>query len=214
MKIVYIPNPQWIIHKDIVAHLEANIIKGQDNLIKSFKEQGYCYSTWNTGAQIPGSQIYYAMVMEFEDEIRFTVEVIFKGTQMMKSYSQQIQMREGYDKPVKELLGFRRMAEAHRASQLKPAVEQTSGQPWPLIDIIKKLIEGNRLLLNTHSYDGHGWEFLNQAIDEGEKVIAFIEQGGTIGLSEMLQQAHKEHWIPQYMETNFPKDKSTKHQEG
>lgn len=34
-----------------------------------------------------------------------------------------------------------------------------------------KLIEGNKILLHDKSYDGHGWEFLNKAIEEGEKVI-------------------------------------------
>ena len=50
-----------------------------------------------------------------------------------------------------------------------------NGNPWPLKDILKKLIEGNKILLNDKSYDGNGWEFLSQAIDQANEVIDYID---------------------------------------
>jgi hypothetical protein len=41
--------------------------------------------------------------------------------------------------------------------------------PWPLRDIVAKLVEAADILLDDKSYDGHGWEQIQVAKTEAAK---------------------------------------------
>jgi len=47
--------------------------------------------------------------------------------------------------------------------------------PWPLIDILKKLTEAAEILLHNKNYDGHGWELISHCKDEADELILEIE---------------------------------------
>lgn len=48
-------------------------------------------------------------------------------------------------------------------------------QPWPLKDILAKLIEASDILLHDKNYDGHGWENISHATEEAKKIKALLE---------------------------------------
>ena len=43
--------------------------------------------------------------------------------------------------------------------------------PWPLKDVLNKLVEAADILLNDRSYDGHGYEQINAARDKAVEII-------------------------------------------
>lgn len=47
-------------------------------------------------------------------------------------------------------------------------------QPWPLVDVLKKLIEASDILLHKHSYDGHGWEEISHAVEIGKQKVDLL----------------------------------------
>lgn len=49
-------------------------------------------------------------------------------------------------------------------------------EPWPLKDIIGKLVEASEILLNNKNYDGHGWEEISHATKMGKDVIKKLEK--------------------------------------
>ena len=46
-----------------------------------------------------------------------------------------------------------------------------SCEPWPVKDVLGKLVEAANILLNDHDYDGHGWEEINVARDKAIEII-------------------------------------------
>lgn len=46
--------------------------------------------------------------------------------------------------------------------------------PWSLKETLLKLIEASNILLINKSYDGHGWELINQARDKAEEIIDIL----------------------------------------
>jgi hypothetical protein len=48
-------------------------------------------------------------------------------------------------------------------------------QPWPLYDVLKKLIEASEILLHTKNFDGHGWEEIHHAAERAKQIIINIE---------------------------------------
>lgn len=48
-------------------------------------------------------------------------------------------------------------------------------QPWPLKDILAKLIEASDILLHEKNYDQHGWEIISHATEEAKKIKALLE---------------------------------------
>ena len=46
--------------------------------------------------------------------------------------------------------------------------------PWPLHDVLAKLTEASRALLNRYNYDGHGWELILAACESADAIIARI----------------------------------------
>jgi hypothetical protein len=46
--------------------------------------------------------------------------------------------------------------------------------PWPTTDIILKLVEATDILLHHHNYDGHGYELLQGAMNEGIRRVETI----------------------------------------
>ena len=47
--------------------------------------------------------------------------------------------------------------------------------PWPLNDVLKKLIEASEILLHDLNYDGDGWEKIDICKKRGEDIIEIIE---------------------------------------
>ena len=43
--------------------------------------------------------------------------------------------------------------------------------PWPLKDVLSKLVEAANILLKDHDYDGHGWEQIQSARDRAISII-------------------------------------------
>ena len=44
-------------------------------------------------------------------------------------------------------------------------------QPWPLIDIVKKLVKAADILLHHYDYDGDCWEQIQEAWIQGKKAL-------------------------------------------
>lgn len=44
-------------------------------------------------------------------------------------------------------------------------------QPWPLLDVLKKLVEASEILLREKDYDGDGWEQIHYAAESAKKII-------------------------------------------
>lgn len=53
-------------------------------------------------------------------------------------------------------------------SELSPA-PCSDESPWPLRDVVAKLVEASDLLLDHCNYDGHGWELISGARSEAKK---------------------------------------------
>ena len=45
-------------------------------------------------------------------------------------------------------------------------------QPWPLRDVVAKLVDAGEILLREQNYDGHGWEQIQQAVEHGKFALA------------------------------------------
>lgn len=43
--------------------------------------------------------------------------------------------------------------------------------PWPLKDVLNKLIEATEILLHQKNYDGHGWEEISHCVQRGKEII-------------------------------------------
>jgi len=43
------------------------------------------------------------------------------------------------------------------------SMESGLDRPWPLRSVLAKLVEAADILLDRHSYDGHGWEEIAEA---------------------------------------------------
>jgi len=47
-------------------------------------------------------------------------------------------------------------------------------QPWPLTDVLKKLIEASEILLHKKNYDGHGWEEIRHAVEVAKQKVRLL----------------------------------------
>ena len=83
--------------------------------------------------------------------------------------------RISFEKPTSEAYSLAWEAWQIRADLAKPSewisVGKNTGRPWPLEDVINKLIEAANILLNDKSYDGHGYEQIMAARDEATKIL-------------------------------------------
>lgn len=52
-------------------------------------------------------------------------------------------------------------------------------QPWPLRDVLNKLIEASDILLHNKSYDGHGWEEISHAVERGRYIAGLLSGNAT-----------------------------------
>lgn len=52
-------------------------------------------------------------------------------------------------------------------------------QPWPLRDVLNKLIEASDILLHNKSYDGHGWEEISHAAERGRYIAGLLSGNAT-----------------------------------
>lgn len=57
--------------------------------------------------------------------------------------------------------------------RFKPNLGQD--EPWPLIDVIKKLCEAADILLHKKDYDGHGWEEMELCFKKGLDIVKKLE---------------------------------------
>jgi hypothetical protein len=48
-------------------------------------------------------------------------------------------------------------------------------QPWPLVDVLKKLIEASDILLHEKNYDRNGWEEHEHCFREGNKIVELLK---------------------------------------
>lgn len=55
-------------------------------------------------------------------------------------------------------------------------VSQDLDQPWPLMDVIKKLCEATDILLHKKDYDGHEWEEMEICLKRGLEIIKDTKQ--------------------------------------
>lgn len=49
-------------------------------------------------------------------------------------------------------------------------------KPWPLKDVLAKLIEATEILLHQKNYDGHGWEEISHCVQRGKEIINNLEK--------------------------------------
>jgi hypothetical protein len=47
--------------------------------------------------------------------------------------------------------------------------------PWPLIDVLGKLIEATEILLHDKNYDRHGWEEMNHCVIRGKEIVSILQ---------------------------------------
>lgn len=45
-------------------------------------------------------------------------------------------------------------------------------EPWPLRDVLAKLVEAGDILMHEKNYDGHGWEQISHAIERGKAALS------------------------------------------
>ena len=55
-------------------------------------------------------------------------------------------------------------------------------QPWPLRDVLNKLIEASEILLHDRSYDGHGWEEISYAVGRAKQIVGLFGGNDASGL--------------------------------
>lgn len=48
-------------------------------------------------------------------------------------------------------------------------------KPWPLRDVLAKLVEAAEILLHRCDYDGHGYEEILAAVDAAKKITGAAE---------------------------------------
>jgi hypothetical protein len=50
-----------------------------------------------------------------------------------------------------------------------------ANNPWPLVDVLKKLVEASNILLNKHDHDGQGHEEIRLCVERGNEIIKLLE---------------------------------------
>jgi hypothetical protein len=48
-------------------------------------------------------------------------------------------------------------------------------EAWPLVDVLKKLIEASEILLHKKDYDGHGWEEMEHCVKRGKEIVSLFK---------------------------------------
>ncbi len=46
--------------------------------------------------------------------------------------------------------------------------------PWPLLEVLSRLIEASDILLKERQYDGHGHEVLSAATDKAREIVSLL----------------------------------------
>ncbi len=54
-------------------------------------------------------------------------------------------------------------------------VDPDKENPWPLVDVLKKLVEATDILLHEKAYDRAGWEEMEHCYKRGKEIIKKIE---------------------------------------
>lgn len=75
---------------------------------------------------------------------------------------------------AREDLRDERDANAQAAREL--AATKAMGAPWPLRDVLSKLIEAASILLDDKSYDGHGYELIGAARAAARETLLHLDQ--------------------------------------
>jgi hypothetical protein len=56
-----------------------------------------------------------------------------------------------------------------------PKLPDDDKNSWPLIDVLRKLVEVADILLHKKDYDGHGWEEMEHCYQRGKEIILQLE---------------------------------------
>lgn len=67
------------------------------------------------------------------------------------------ELREFYEKPERPTCGLQ--------------LPTLADEPWPMVGIVAKLVEAADILLDEHSYDGHGWEEIEHCRTRAKQVL-------------------------------------------
>lgn len=77
----------------------------------------------------------------------------------------------------------REMKTARSAPTGSASLPPMMDEPWPLRDILAKLVEAADILLDEKDYDGHGWEQIAGCRDRAKAILATQNDGfsGSLG---------------------------------
>lgn len=71
------------------------------------------------------------------------------------------------------------------------------GSPWPLPDVLAKLIEATEHLLHGHDCDADGWEEYQTAVKRGKEYLvtlrAQVETPADVNIARPLSEYHEDH---------------------
>jgi hypothetical protein len=63
--------------------------------------------------------------------------------------------------------------------------------PWPLLDVLKQLVEATEILLQKHSYDGHGHEELQICVKRGKEIIFALSKSQPVKEAPEIKTAQQ-----------------------
>lgn len=77
------------------------------------------------------------------------------------------------ESPQNKLMGDVRTLEDHKKSMMEAL---GVNNPWPITDVLTKLIESTEYLLNVNNYDKHGWEEVSHCTKVGREILTKLNQ--------------------------------------
>lgn len=85
----------------------------------------------------------------------------------------------------------REWAEANQPT-VPPDVAELESEPWPLSSVLAKLADAAGVLLDEHSYDGHGHEEMRVAQERARQYVAALGGGTLRSAADVRREALKE----------------------
>lgn len=76
------------------------------------------------------------------------------------------------------------------------------GSPWPLKDVLNKLIEAAGILLDKKNYDGHGWEEIHHRTVIGKQIVEKISGENLDSITPSVKEDGKDKRIEE-LENGF-----------
>lgn len=62
---------------------------------------------------------------------------------------------------------------------------------WPLVDILKKLVEASEVLLRKHDYDGHDYKEIEHCCKRGKEILVLLEKQEKFNVSKNKEECTK-----------------------